>query len=345
MRKFKKYLIICCFLVLIGCKKETKDALLPYPEDITFNEIELDRFSFLLPEKPMIAGSENSGKVIFEGKRLANGNFEGFALSNKNYRSYPWSLSFTFGDPQLEGQERIGAIDSTVFSVYTNRPNRTENYLVGNAVDDKAVLKLEKSSIIEHVLIANTTFTYLQTNFGSVYSGTLNESTQAYEKTGNKVRNPLNPNTSTAMYGVFYLPTAEGKELISLAGFAELQKREAGEAARQEALSKGETDKEAEMARDEAYEAHKAGELKLIISGYKGGQKTGDLTHYLAVRKGVDPLSPEHQFVQNDWLPVDLSSLGVVDELRFKMDGDYRDDKGKLLSPTYFCIDGIRLRK
>lgn len=329
----------------MGCKKETKESLLPFPEDITFNELELDRFSFILPENGKISGNEKSGKISFEGKRLANGDFEGFALSNKNYRSYPWSLSFTYGNPQLEGEKRQEAIDSTVFSVYTSTPNRSENYLIGNTTGAKAALKLQTPSAIEHILIANTTFTYLQTNFGSVYSGTLDESTQAYKKDGEKVRNPLNPNTSTAMYGVFYLPTREGEERIRLSGFATLKKQQAGDSARQQALESGKTAEEVENAYEEAYEALKVGELKLIISGYKGGQKVGDVIHYLAARKGVNPLFPEHEFVQNDWLPVDMSSLGIVDEIKFDMDGDYRDDKGNLLSPTYFCVDGIRLKK
>lgn len=338
------YFLLGLSLFLGSCSKETKDSLTPYPEDITFNELEMDRFSFKFIEGAQ-SGSDKAGFVSFSGKRLPSGDFEGFALSNKNYRSFPWSLSYTFGKPTLAGQERQTAIDSTLFSVFTNVPNRTENYLVGNAGSGKAVINIKTPSEVEHILVANTTYGYLQTFYGSTYSGTLNKVTQAYESTGTKVRNPLIPNTATTMYGVFYLPQVQGSDLIRLDGYVTLEKEKAGNTAKKAALDAGKTAEEAQGAYDKAYADRKLGQVKLIIEGYSGGNKVGEVTHFLAVRAGVNPDNPTHSYTQNNWVAVGLRNLGKVDQLRFKMDGDYRDAQGKLLTPQYFCLDGIRLKK
>lgn len=338
------YFLLGLSLIFLGCSKETKDSLIPFPEDITFNELEMDRFSFKFMEGGQ-SGSDKAGFVGFSGKRLASGDFEGFAVSNKNYRSYPWSLSYTFGNPSLTGATRQTAIDSTLFSVFTNTPSRTENYLVGNAATGKAVIDIKHASVVEHILVANTTYGYLQTFYGSTYSGTLNQVTQAYERTGTKVRNPLNPNTATTMYGVFYLPQIQGADLIRLDGFVTLEKEKAGNAAKDAALQQGKSAVEAQAAYDKAYAERVLGQLKLIVEGYVGGNKVGEVDHYLAVRTGVDKDNPAYNYTQNNWVAVKLSSLGKVDQLRFKMDGDYRDSQGKLLSPQYFCLDGIRLKK
>lgn len=345
MKKYNVLIAVAVLLVSVSCKKETKEALIDYPEDITFNEIELDRFSFKFPDGKMSSGNDKSGRVSFSGERLANGDFEGFVVSNKNYRSYPWSLSYTFGDPDLAGAALQEAIDSTVFSVFTARPNRTENYLVGNAASGKTILELDRPAVIEHVLIANTTYSYLHTAYGSVYSDELDPESQKYKVDGGKVRNPLNPNTSTEMYGVFYLPTIDGSEAIRLSGFLELEKKKAGDIAKQEALNAGLSAEEAEEAYNEAYEGVKKGYLKLIVEGYNGGNKVGEVEHYLAVRKGVHPEYPDYDFIQNEWEPLSLTALGEVSELKFKMDGDYRSASGELLSSSHFCIDGIRLLK
>lgn len=347
MSKINKQLSLYALGLLLlstSCKKETKDSLLPFPEDITFNELALDRFSFKFLEG-QTSGSDKAGFVSFSGKRTADGDLEGFALSNKNYRSYPWSLSFTFGKPGLTGDALQAAVDSTKFSVFTNVPNRTENYLVGNASTGKAILTFKKAATVAHVLVANSTYTYLHTMYGSVYSGTRDPLTQAFLPTGTKVRNPLNSNTATSMYGTFFLPGPAGKDLIRLDGFVILQREKAGNVAKQAAIDAGKTAEEVEIAYKTAYDALKIGQLKLLITGYLQGNKVGEVSHFLAVRPGVDANNPAYTYTQNNWLAVDLTSLGAVDELRFAMDGDYKDAAGKLLSPGYFCVDGIRIKK
>ena len=45
-----------------------------------------------------------------------------------------------------------------------------------------------------------------------------------------------------------------------------------------------------------------------------------------------------------DWTYVDLSSLGKVDQLAFRMTGSRTGDWG-LNTPAYFCIDNIGAKK
>lgn len=345
--KLNRYIYACTLglsFLLLACEKETKEALDSYPEDITFNELALDRFSFSFADDKT-SGSDKAGFVSFSGQRTSDRDFEGFALSNKNYRSFPWSLSYTFGNPAQTGAALVQAIDSTLFSVFTNVPNRTENYLVGNAGSGKAILRFKKASTLAHILVANTTYTYLQTVYGSVFSGTLDPAKQAYLATGTKVRNPLNPNTATTMYGTFYLPGPSGQNLIRLDGYVLLQKEKAGNLAKEAALTAGKSPEAAQAAYEKAKLDLKMGQVKLLIHGYLNGNKVGEVSHFLAVRAGVDGNNLTYNYTQNNWLAVDLNALGNVDELRFTMDGDYKDAAGKLLTPAYFCVDGIRLKK
>lgn len=301
-------------LLLTACEDEVKDILIPYPEDITFNELELGRFSFSIPSDPLRAGDDNAGYIVANVSKNADGSFGGFALSNKNYRSYPWTLSPDFApETPLTVEQRQEAIDSTIFSVYTTRPNHTENFLVGHAVDDEAYITLEQPSVVEHVLVANTTYNYLLNAYGSVYSGTLNPTTQAYLITGTKVRNPNIPSTAVTDYGRWYLPGPDGKDHIRLAGSSIL--------------------------------SGNPGYVKLIITGYNGNTPVGVVDFWLAVQPGADPENPAWNFIRSDWFKVDLTSLGTVDKLLFTIESSYNDASGQQLTPPYFALDGIRIRK
>lgn len=57
--------------------------------------------------------------------------------------------------------------------------------------------------------------------------------------------------------------------------------------------------------------------FKLIIKGFKDNTPTGTVNFYLCTRKG-DPENPDWSRVVNDWYPVDLSALGVVDKIVFR---------------------------
>ena len=72
--------------------------------------------------------------------------------------------------------------------------------------------------------------------------------------------------------------------------------------------------------------------LYLYVTGYKGGQETKSLKL---------PLAENGQVLQV-WATADLQSLGLVDEIRFKMDSSDKDDYG-INTPTYFCIDNLTI--
>lgn len=77
--------------------------------------------------------------------------------------------------------------------------------------------------------------------------------------------------------------------------------------------------------------------LKLIITGKnkKGDSKSVEV--FLADYTSED--ATQHYYL-NDWKWVDLSSLGAVSELSFKVDGTKKNTYG-LTTPTYFCMDNF----
>ncbi|KGL59015.1 DUF4465 domain-containing protein [Polaribacter sp. Hel1_85] len=353
MKFIPKYIVaIACIALFNACDDEL-EVKIPYPNDITFNELTLDRFSYEIYDAPFNVGDDESGVVTVNVSNTGNGTFSGFALSNKNFRSYPWSLSRDFAPANgLTASETQQAIDSTAFSVYTDEVNRTENYLVGNTTGDNAYFTLAQPGIVEHVLLANTSYNYLLSNFGSIYSGTSDFETQAYLFSGEAIQNHQIANPSIDLYSAFNLPAPNSVQAVSLRGHGELAKREAGRAAgeiaKQAVLDAGGTETEAEDAYDDtyddAYDAFNTGYVKLIIEGYLDGSTTGNVEFYLAVRTDVDPENPTYSFILNDWRKVDLTPLGEVDKVLFKMASSYVDDQGKMIYPTTFCLDGIRLQ-
>ena len=85
--------------------------------------------------------------------------------------------------------------------------------------------------------------------------------------------------------------------------------------------------------------------FKLIIKGFKDNTQTGTVNFYLCTRKG-DPENPDWSRVVNDWYPVDLSALGVVDKIVFDLEStDIEEGTGRMRTPAYFCLDGIRIQK
>jgi len=49
--------------------------------------------------------------------------------------------------------------------------------------------------------------------------------------------------------------------------------------------------------------------------------------------------------VINDWYKVDLSSLGVVSKVVFHVaSSDVEEGTGRMRTPPYFCLDGIRIK-
>ncbi|OBQ55572.1 DUF4465 domain-containing protein [Tamlana sp. s12] len=344
--KFKpKYIVAIISLGLLFSCEEELELLVPYPNDITFNELTLGRFTFKTYNEPFVAGDNESGIITANAVNTGNGTHSGFALSNQNLRSYPWYSSPKFAPTSLSETEKQQSIDSSAYSVYTYGVNRTENYLVGNTTGDNAYFTLEKPGVVEHVLVANTSYNYLLMQYGSVYSGTIDSQTQTWLINGNPVKNPNIPNTSTDYYATFRLPSTADVEAVRLSGHVILEKRKVGEIVRAAVLDSGGTEAEGETAYKAAYKDYSTGYLKLTMEGYLNGNKTGEVDEYLALKPGVDPVNPEYNFTLNDWRKVDLTSLGQVDKVLFKMSSSYVDAQGKMIYPTLFCLDGIRLSK
>jgi hypothetical protein len=332
-------------VVSFSCKKNHNDILIPYPNIITFEDQTLGRFTFNIPSAPFTSGDDKSGKVTVNVKNNGDGTYSGFAISNKNWRSYPWNLSPDFAPGSITPEQLKSSVDSTIFSVYTTSTNKTENFLVACVKDDDASITINTPSVVEHVLVANTSYNYLLESYGSQYSGTLDAGTQMYSLTGTKARNIQNPNTATAFYGRFTLPGPGGSNLIRLAGDEILSKMDAGHTAAEAARTGGKTEEEALDDSTAAAAALSKGYVKLTINGFNGASTTGSVDYWLAIRPNVDPANPTLNYVASNWFPVDLTSLGVVDKLVFHLSSSYTDMSGQMAYPPYFCLDGIQLKQ
>ena len=256
---------------LFSCS-DKKDLIAPYSNDITLNELSLPDFSFVVPDNGF-----KSGQVNFNTKKNTDGSFSGFAYSNRNNRSFTW-------------QGNQAALDSNIFSVYTARYNRTETFAVASVKGDDAFFTLNTPSVIEHVLLANTSYNYLAMNYGDQY-GTAST--------------PLaNPNIKAAPLGVWYSYVPGGvKKMVDA---------------------------------DKDY-------FKVIVQGYKSGTATQKVEFYLCSRK-YPANNPTQSYLLNDWYKCDLSALGVVDKVVFHLESS-DNLNGKMRTPSYFCLDGIRIKQ
>ena len=386
MKFNKKYISIATVVVgltvLSSCAEQYL-AEIPYPEDITFNELALDRFSYQVADAPFEVGDNASGKITFNVVKTGEGrDYSGFALSNRNFRSYPWELSAPEGElvtdvlNNITDDEKQAAINSTAFSVYTEDINRTENYLVGNTAGDNAYFSLATPSTIGHILVANTTYNALLAKYGAIYSENLVAETQMYNIEGDPRSNPNIDNSSRE--AVYSLPGVDGTlNTLRLAGVEYFEKEavradktaELGGDAGAEAIGNAAVeqykldypsranstywlgrayDEGVEVGYTEviqaAVDAYANGHVTLHIEGFLNGSSTGIVDVYLSLLVGVDVENPEWEFTVSDWNRVDLTSLGEVDKVLFKMSSSYLNTDGTMVYPTTFCLDGIRLQ-
>lgn len=271
MKNIKNILLLAIFVSFIAsCSDDEYGADIPLSKDITLNELSLERFTYQIPENGF-----TSGPIHFNTLKRSGNDYSGFCYSNRNNRSFV----------SLETENYIN-----MFSVYTKYPNRTEAYVIAHVADDAAFLKIDKPSVIEHILVANTTYSYLAMKYGDVFG-----TTDKPEK---------NPNLEAAPKGIWKSFVPGGVKKM---------------------------DEEGDF-------------LKLIIYGYKGEEKVGQVDFYLCTRK-ADSENPTFDYIMNDWVKVDLTSLGEVDKLSFEMKSNDIDVvTGEMRTPAYFCLDGIRLK-
>jgi hypothetical protein len=265
------YTLVGGLLLLAASCSDKKELLIPYANDITLNELKLNDFSFVIPD-----GGFKSGVVSFNTKRNTDGTFSGFAYSNRNNRSFTWTNS-------------QAAIDTNRFSVFTAGYNRTETFAVVSVKADDAFFTLDKPSVVEHILVANTTYNYLPMNYGDVY--------------GTAAVPEINPNIKAAPKGIWYANVPGGvKKMVNA---------------------------------DKDY-------FKIIAIGYKGGVQTGTKEFFLCSMT-YDPLHPTQSYLLNDWYKCDLTLLGQVDKVVFHLASS--DNAGGVMrTPSYFCMDGIRIK-
>lgn len=349
MNKIKqKYIGILAAIIglaLLNSCEESLELRIPYPNDITFNELTLDRFTYEIPTAPFTAGDNESGVITVNVAGTGN-SFSGFALSNKNFRSYPWNLSPDFAPVGgLTAAEEQEEINTTAFSVYTDIPNKTENYLVGNTTGDNAFFTLSTPGTVEHVLIANTSYNYLLSQYGSIFSDDYDDVTESYLIDGGKIYNPNIANPDTGLEGRFRLPAPNGFEAVRLRGHQNLERDKAGMEAYDAVILAGGTVDEAEIAKENAEDNLHTGYVKLTIEGFLNESSTGTVEWYLSVLEEVDAVNPELDFTLYDWQVVDLTSLGDVDKVLFKVSSSYVHPDGTMVYPPTFCLDGIRLEK
>ena len=260
MRKFLAVIMI--WAGLSACSDD-KDVLVSIPNDVTMNELELERFTHQIPDGGFTSKAAHTNGVKFNTVKNPDGTYSGFAYSNRNNRSFTWTAT----------QE---ALDSNIYSVYTRFPNANEIYAVACVKDDDAYFTLEKPAVVEHILVANTTYAYLAMVYGDQY-GTPEA----------PVANPNIPGSADKK-GVWYSNVPGGvKKLVD---------------------------------EDKDY-------FKLIIKGFKDNTQTGTVNFYLCTRKG-DPENPDWSRVVND-----LEST------------DIEEGTGRMRTPAYFCLDGIRIQK
>ncbi len=363
MKKINKFFTITLLatgsLFIYSCTDEVKDKEIDFPNDITFNEgqgisINVPWLTFVVPDAPYKVSAHHSGEVTMNVKKNSNGTHSGFALSSKNYRSYPWLTKkpATTAPSQAQIKE---AVDSSIYSVYSGTyPNQLGTFTVVRVDGDEAYFTIDQPRIVEHVLVANTNYNYLLLNYGSRYSGKLNALTQVYDEyssgtTYSTVRNPNIPDASTTKYGVWYLPDiynfGGGQDFIRLAGQQILAKIAAGRAAGTAARAAGKTKAQATADSTAAYTATVKGYVKLIAKGYLNSTQTGISEYYLALFPGVAPAPYDlWNTIQGAWAKWDLSALGTVNKVVFNMDSSDKDGTGKMRTPPYFCLDGIRLK-
>ena len=135
---------------LISCEDDM-DILVPMPTNYTFNELTPGKFTHVIND-----GGFTYKDIKFNAVKQDNQLAAGFCYSTRSYRNFTWT-----------GTEQ--AIDSVRYSVWTTRPNDTETYLVCNACNDNAFFTINSPKTIDYILISNTSWNYLNINYGSPY--------------------------------------------------------------------------------------------------------------------------------------------------------------------------------
>lgn len=142
------FILIGALPLFFSCVDLT-EVTIPIPDDITFNELTLAQRTHNVPDN----GFTSKG-VTFNTKKNPDGSYSGFAYSNQNNRSFVWSDS-------------PAARDTNIFSVFTTERNLTEIFAVVHAdVEAETYFSIPQPTVVEHILVANTTYNYMAMYYG-----------------------------------------------------------------------------------------------------------------------------------------------------------------------------------
>lgn len=164
---------IALLALFTACSDDLK-VKVPYPTNITFNELKLDKnFTHNVPD-----GGFSSQGLNFNTVKTTDGQLEaGFCYSNRSQRSFVWNND-------------VVSMDTVRYSVWTTRPNTTGTYVVCHVKGDDAFFTLDEPSVIEYVLVSNTTWGYLAMTYGDTY--------------GTEEEPQANPNIPSAPKGIWH---------------------------------------------------------------------------------------------------------------------------------------------
>ncbi len=80
---------------------------------------------------------------------------------------------------------------------------------------------------------------------------------------------------------------------------------------------------------------------KVTITGLNAtGGVTGELEFFLADFRFDNN---KKDYIIKQWTEVDLSELGAVNKVQFKLSSSRKDNEGNMVTPGYFCIDNLKI--
>ena len=80
------YILLASVTMLFTACEDDYDKLVKEPNDVTLNELQLEKFTHIIPD-----GGFKSGEITFNTKKNSDGTFSGFAYSRRSNRSFTWS--------------------------------------------------------------------------------------------------------------------------------------------------------------------------------------------------------------------------------------------------------------
>lgn len=84
----RKWCFIFVLIIGLAACSDDKDVLAPVPNDVTLNELSLERFTHIIPDGGFTSKAAHRNSVTFNTKKNGDGTYAGFAYSNRNNRFF-----------------------------------------------------------------------------------------------------------------------------------------------------------------------------------------------------------------------------------------------------------------